>query len=60
MKTTFKKLLIGEKFEFANHYPGMASGPWVKISPRKYVIWLAKNQKYTYQVGNWNVEVEKQ
>lgn len=32
----FKDLAIGEVFEFQRHWPGMAVGPWRKVSARKY------------------------
>ena len=33
---TFKDLAIGQCFEFAKTFLGMATGPWIKISARKY------------------------
>jgi len=60
----FKELKTGEVFCFSSEKSwwsnGIAKGPWVKISPRKYMLECLRGLRYTHQVGSINVKVEKQ
>ena len=55
---TFKQVEIGETFTFLSEitmpYAGMKSGPWIKISTRKY---KHCDDGMQCQVGTVNVEV---
>lgn len=51
----FSQLGVGEKFHFYKHSSSMASGPWVKTSPRKYREW--PDGKYEHRVGTSSVKV---
>lgn len=58
----FKELEIGHDFRFASEedmpYSGLATGPWTKISPRKYIKASSECGKHDeYRVGSWNTEV---
>lgn len=57
---TFRDLRIGQRFRFASErtmpYSGMAHGPWIKISPRRYCH--VETPHLTYNVGTTHVEVD--
>ena len=56
---TFKKLPVGERFEFASvlqyPYSGMARGPWKKTGTRTYTE--ADKSIHRHEVGSINVKV---
>jgi len=52
-KMKFKNLNIGDRFCFSNS----KRGPYIKISPRKYVIEYMKNLRYAHEVFSINIEV---
>jgi hypothetical protein len=55
----FKFLKVGAKFEFssARLYRGLASGPWIKISTRKYKSYDCRN--LVCEVGSIKARVDK-
>lgn len=59
----FKDLRIGEKFVFESEislpFSGLAKGPWIKTSARKYrhADPLSRNHGYEHRVGSVAAEV---
>jgi hypothetical protein len=60
MARAFRDITIGETFTFASErdfpYSGIAKGPWIKISTRKYVRHL-DSDAIEYRVGSITAKV---
>lgn len=61
MATRFRDLSVGDVFRFTSEtqYLGMAHGPWVKESARRYRH-SKRTEDFCYQVGSINAEVTRE